>query len=175
VGKKDKPPQTTPKQNIYAEKVMLCIWWDCIGIVYYELLPKNQTINSKKYCSQLDRLKAAIDEKHPELSSHHGVVFHQDNARSQVSLTTWQNYCTLAGMFCLIRLIRLILHHQIFIYSDLCKILLLEKILLLWKIAKSTLKSFSPIKLGSSGKMEFSNCLKGGPKLLKKTMKYIIE
>jgi len=42
-------------------------------------------INSEKYCSQLDRLKAAIDEKHSELKScrvsYRGVVFHQDNAK----------------------------------------------------------------------------------------------
>jgi len=49
-----------------------------------------QTINSEKYCSQLNRLKAAIDEKRPELSNRHGVVFHQDNARSHVPLTTRQ-------------------------------------------------------------------------------------
>jgi len=72
------------------------------------------------------------------------MVFHQDNARLHASLTARQNYCSLAGMSCLIRLIRLILHRQIFSYLDLCKILLLEKISLLWKIAKSTLKSFSP-------------------------------
>jgi len=74
--KKDKPPRTTPKQNIYAKKVMLCIWWDCKGIVYYELLSQNQRINSKKYFSQLDRLKAAIDERRPELLNRHGIVFH---------------------------------------------------------------------------------------------------
>jgi len=35
--KKDKPPQTTAtsKQNI-VKKVILCIWWDCKGIVYYD-------------------------------------------------------------------------------------------------------------------------------------------
>jgi len=69
---------------------MLCIWWDCKGIAYYELLPQNQTINSEKYCSQLDCLKAAIDEKRPKLSNRHGVVFHQDNARPHISLTTRQ-------------------------------------------------------------------------------------
>jgi len=68
---------------------MMCIWWDCKGIMYYELLPQNQRINSEKYCSQLDRLKAAIDEKRLELSNCHGVVFHQD-ARLYDSLTTQQ-------------------------------------------------------------------------------------
>jgi len=39
---------------------------------------------------QLDRLKAVIDEKRSELSNPHGVVFHQDNTRSHVSLITRQ-------------------------------------------------------------------------------------
>jgi len=52
----------------------------------------------------------------------------------------------------------------------------LEKISLLWKIAKSTLKSFSLIKLESSGRMEFSNCLKGGKNgKVEKNGEYIIE
>jgi len=37
------------------------------------------------------------------------------------------------------------------------------------------LKSFSPIKLGSSGRMEFSNCLKGDAKLLKKTVNTLLN
>jgi len=61
------------------------------------------------------------------------------------------------------------------IYLDLCKILILEKISLFWKIAKGTLKSFSPIKLESSGRMEFLNCLKGSAKLLKKTMNTLLN
>jgi histone-lysine N-methyltransferase SETMAR len=69
---------------------MLCIWWDWKGILYYDLLPRNQTINSDVYCSQLDRLNAAIDQKRPELVNHKGVVFHHDNARPHVSLATRQ-------------------------------------------------------------------------------------
>ena len=30
----------------------MSIWWDWKGVLYYELLPENQTINSSKYCSQ---------------------------------------------------------------------------------------------------------------------------
>jgi len=41
--KNNKPPQTTPKQNIHAMEVMLCIWWNCKGIAYYELLLQNET------------------------------------------------------------------------------------------------------------------------------------
>ncbi|XP_018366071.1 PREDICTED: histone-lysine N-methyltransferase SETMAR-like [Trachymyrmex cornetzi] len=81
---------TTPKDDLYPKKVMLCIWWDWKGVVYYELLPHNQTLNSDKYCSQLDQLKAAIDEKRPELVNQKGVVFHQHNVRSHISLQSRQ-------------------------------------------------------------------------------------
>ena len=69
---------------------MLCIWWDWKGVLYYELLPENQTINSNKYCSQLDQLKAELDEKRPELVNRKRIIFHQDNAKPHVSLMTRQ-------------------------------------------------------------------------------------
>ena len=69
---------------------MLCVWWDWKGVLYYELLPENETINSNKYCSQLDQLKEALDEKCPELINRKRIIFHQDNARPHVSLMTRQ-------------------------------------------------------------------------------------
>ena len=69
---------------------MLCIWWDWKGVLYFELLPENQTINSNKYCCQLDQLKAALDEKCPELVNRKCIIYHQDNARLPVSLMTRQ-------------------------------------------------------------------------------------
>ena len=65
-GKRNEPPPITPKASFHPKKMMLCIWWDWKEVLYYELLPENQTINSNKYCSQLDQLKAALDEKRPE-------------------------------------------------------------------------------------------------------------
>ena len=47
-------------------------------------------INSNTYCSLLDQLKAALDEKHPELVNRKRIIFHQDNARLHVSLMTRQ-------------------------------------------------------------------------------------
>ncbi|CAK9808456.1 Histone-lysine N-methyltransferase SETMAR [Anthophora quadrimaculata] len=89
-GKRDEPPLITPKAGLHPKKAMLCVWWDWKGILYYELLPYNETINSEKYCSQLDKLKTAIEQKRPEIANRKGVIFHQDNARPHVSLTTRQ-------------------------------------------------------------------------------------
>ena len=68
----------------------MCIWWHWKRVLYYELLPENQMINSNKYCSQVDQLKAALDEKCPELVTRQRILFHQDNARLHVSLMTRQ-------------------------------------------------------------------------------------
>jgi len=32
--------------NIHGKKLMLCIWWDQLGVVYYELLKSNETTGS---------------------------------------------------------------------------------------------------------------------------------
>ena len=45
---------------------MLSVWWDFQGIVYFEVLPRNQTINLNVYCRQLMKLENDIKEKRPE-------------------------------------------------------------------------------------------------------------
>ena len=45
-GKQNEPP-TTPKAGLHPKRVILCIW----GVLYHELFPENQTVNSNKYCS----------------------------------------------------------------------------------------------------------------------------
>ena len=45
------------KADIHQKKVMLSVWWDFKGIVYFKLLPRNQTINSN-VCSLANWLNA---------------------------------------------------------------------------------------------------------------------
>ena len=89
-SKKDEPAQSTSKADIHQKKVMLSVWWDFKGIVFFELLPDNTTINSEVYCHQLDKLNDSLKQKRPELINRKGVVFHQDNARPHTSLVTRQ-------------------------------------------------------------------------------------
>ena len=75
------------------------MWWDWKGVLYYELLLENQTVNSNKYCSQLHQLKAALDEKRPELVNRKHIIFHHDNAKPRVSLVTRQKLLQLGWEF----------------------------------------------------------------------------
>ena len=161
-GKWNKPPPITPKANLHPKKVMLCIWWDWKGVHYYELLPENQTINSNKYCSQLDQLKAAIDKKRPELVNRKHIIFHQDNTRPFVYLMTRQKLLQLAwevlihplyspdiapSDFHLFRSLQNSLNGKNFNSLEDCK---------------STWNSSLLKKIKSFGKMELWSCLKNG-------------
>ena len=86
--KRDEPAQSTSKPDIHQKKVMVSVCWDFKGIVYFELLPRNQTINSNVYCRQLIKLDKEMKEKRRELGTHKGIIFHQDNARPHTSLVT---------------------------------------------------------------------------------------
>lgn len=67
--------QSVPKAKPFQKKLMLSVWWeDYQGIVYYEFLPRGQTITWALYCQQLERLAAAIKEKRPALANRKGVV-----------------------------------------------------------------------------------------------------
>ena len=87
-SKRDEPAQSTSKSDIHKKKVTLSVWWDSKGIVYFQLLSRNQTINANFYRRQLMKLDKEIKEKWPELATRKGVIFHQDNARPHTSLVT---------------------------------------------------------------------------------------
>lgn len=77
---------STPKRNIHSSKVMLCIWWDVKGVVYYELLKPSETITGDRYRTQLLRLKRALNDKRPEWSRRHNkIILQHDNARPHVA------------------------------------------------------------------------------------------
>ena len=78
------------KDGLHLKNVMLCIWWDWKGILYYEFRLENQMINFNKDCSQIDQLKAMLDENLPELDNRKHIIFHQDESRLNVSFMTRQ-------------------------------------------------------------------------------------
>ena len=85
--KPGQPAKSTAKSNIHGAKVMLCIWSDQKGKLYYELLKPGETINGERCRTQLIRLKRAIVEKSPEYATRlEAIIFHHDNARPLVAI-----------------------------------------------------------------------------------------
>ena len=86
------PGQTTvatPRKDRFGAKVMLCVWWDMKGVLYYELLEPKQTVNAQRYSQQLRRLDEQILEK--RTGQGHGkrkVMLLHDNARPHVAIAT---------------------------------------------------------------------------------------
>ena len=78
-GRWYEPPPITPNARLFPKKVMLCIWK---RVLYYELLPENQMIDSSKYQLQLDQLKVSLSGNHPELVNRIRIIFNQDNAKT---------------------------------------------------------------------------------------------
>ena len=68
------PAQIISKAELHKKKIILSIWWDYKGVVYFELLPNNRTTNSDVYCQQLVKLEEAIKEKRPELANCEGTT-----------------------------------------------------------------------------------------------------
>ncbi|UYV81711.1 SETMAR [Cordylochernes scorpioides] len=62
---------STAKPNIHGKKLMLCIWWDQLGVIYYELLKPNETITGERYQQQLMRLSRALKIKRPLCAKRH--------------------------------------------------------------------------------------------------------
>ena len=56
----DHAATSTPKPNIHGFKLMFCIWWGRLGVLYYELLRLNEIITRDCYQLQLMRLSPAL-------------------------------------------------------------------------------------------------------------------
>ena len=95
--KSGQPAKSTAKPNIHGTKVMLCIWWDQKGVLYYELLKPGETINGELCWTQLIRLKRAVTEKRPEYATRHeAIILNHDNARPHVAIPV-KNYLDNSG------------------------------------------------------------------------------
>lgn len=85
--KPGKAGPSTPKAKIHGSKVMLCIWWDMKGVVYYELLKERETITGQVYRRQLMTLQQALAAKRPKWDKRHNkIILQHDNARPHVAI-----------------------------------------------------------------------------------------
>jgi len=86
------PSTSSSRSNRFGRKTMLCVWWDQEGVIYYELLKPDETINAHRYHQQLIKLHRVLREKRPHYQKRHDkLIFLHDNASSHTS-TMVQNY-----------------------------------------------------------------------------------
>ena len=45
------------------KKLILCIWWDQLGVVYYELLKPNETITGGSLPNTIDEIEPSTQGK----------------------------------------------------------------------------------------------------------------
>ena len=84
-------PLPTAKPGLHPKKVLLYVWWDWQGVLYFELLDQNQTITADIYCQQLDKLKTALASQTTSTGRVlvvWGVILQQDNARPHTAKIT---------------------------------------------------------------------------------------
>ncbi|KAF2902300.1 hypothetical protein ILUMI_03880 [Ignelater luminosus] len=60
-------PVPTAKPGLHPNKVLLCVWWDCGGIIHVEVLEQGQTVTADLYTQHLDRLALALKAKRSAL------------------------------------------------------------------------------------------------------------
>ena len=78
------------KSDLHPKRIMLCVWWDMKGVIYFEVLDNNQTVNSNLYSQQLQRLNEVLFQKRPVLANQKGVILLHDNGTPHVSKLTQQ-------------------------------------------------------------------------------------
>lgn len=120
---------------IYLEqpkrKIMLCVWWDQHGLIYYELLPSEETVNINRYHQQIINLNNAVCEKRRQYNEcDNKVVLLHCNAPSDASTVVedtfkslgWETYETsspdLAPSTHLFSRMELIIGRQFFITNN---------------------------------------------------------
>lgn len=90
--------ENTIEADLHPKKMILCIWWDWKDIVLYEVIARNQTLNSDHCCSHLNQSKTTTDERRRELANRENAVVHQNKADLTSLYRPYRNCYNLAGM-----------------------------------------------------------------------------
>ena len=83
------PAGTVARRTLTNKKVLLCIWWDCRGVIYKEYLRSGQTLDSGAYCAMLVKVANVIKQKRDHELRRKTVLYQQDNAKPHTSAITF--------------------------------------------------------------------------------------
>lgn len=89
---------------IHEKKVVKCIRWDQVELVYYEVLQSSQSINAERYRLQLLELNRAFKGKRPQCAKRQDKInFFHDNARlhNTTRLEEFQRHLDEMASYCI--------------------------------------------------------------------------
>ncbi|GBN85147.1 hypothetical protein AVEN_241341-1 [Araneus ventricosus] len=149
------------QSRIHGFKLLLCIWWDELSVVYYKLLKPNETSTEAPYRRQLMRLRRALKANDRYTSRDTTELFCCMTTLGHVlqnqSKPTWRH---LNGKSCPNRRILQTLPLQIITCSDHWHKAWLSRTSVLMKISKNGY----PQKTCCFSDVEFKCCQKDGKK-----------
>ncbi|UYV83506.1 hypothetical protein LAZ67_23001258 [Cordylochernes scorpioides] len=76
-------PKPRIRQDLHPQKAMICVFWDCEGVLYWEMLKRNATVNKDLYIAQFHHMNEAIQQKRPDRQGQ--IILLHDNVRSHVA------------------------------------------------------------------------------------------
>ena len=76
-------PKPRVKPDLHPRKIMICVWWDCEGMVPWEMLERNATVNKELYIAPLHCVNEAIRLKRPHRQGQ--TILLHNNARPHVA------------------------------------------------------------------------------------------
>jgi len=66
-----KAAPSKPKANIHGSKLMLSIWWDHEGVLFYQVLEPLETITADHYQQQMIKFDRAVKDKRLQYDGKH--------------------------------------------------------------------------------------------------------
>jgi histone-lysine N-methyltransferase SETMAR len=91
-------PVPVAKRERFEKEVVLCVWWNYEGLIYYELVPDGRTINAEVYSQQLEKMYTVLLDKYPALVNLKRVLLQEENARPRTAKKTLQDIEELEGI-----------------------------------------------------------------------------
>ena len=81
----------------FGLEIMLSVWWNFEGVIHWEFVPNERTVDADLYSQQLERVHEIFRRRYPALANRNRVLLQQDNARPHTVRKTTTEIQELGG------------------------------------------------------------------------------
>ena len=90
----EEAPKNFPKPNLNPtppkKKVMVTVWWTAAHLIHYSSLNPSESITSKKYTQQINKIHGKLEHLEPARVNQKGPILLHNSARQHVAQPTLQ-------------------------------------------------------------------------------------